>query len=70
MNRSLTVALLAAACATQLYAAEDDGKKGDEAAIAAKAKELTEGKASSAEKVAAVHAFVRDNIKQIKAKYG
>lgn len=36
----------------------------------AKVKELTSGKASRADKIIAIHAFVRDSIRQVETQYG
>jgi hypothetical protein len=43
---------------------------GTNSALDAKAKALIAGKSSRAEKIVAVHAFVRDAIKQVETRYG
>ncbi len=64
----LFIILAGVVCLTPLWAVEKESK--EEESFAAKAKELTEGKESSEEKIIAVHAFVSDEIAEIKTKYG
>ena len=64
----LFIVLAGAVCLMPLWAAEKESK--EEKAFAAKVKDLTKGKESREEKIIAVHAFVRDDIAEIKAKYG
>lgn len=47
------------------------GEPGDDNALFdAKARELIAGKSSRSEKITAVHAFVRDSIRQVETQYG
>ncbi len=64
----LFVILAGVVCLMPLWASEKEPKEKE--SFAAKVKDLTEGKESSEEKIIAVHAFVRDNIAEIKTKYG
>ena len=64
----LFIILAGAVCLMPLWAAEKESK--EEKTFAAKVKELTEGKESREEKIIAVYAFVRDEIVEIKTKYG
>jgi len=68
MERITFLFVLALVCATMLHAGE--GQEAGRQAIWAKAAELVEGRTSWGDKVKAVHAFVRDEIRQIKTEYG
>jgi len=58
--------LMAFSLAVSVAGKSEDG----DAAIKQKVEELTEGKKTRWEKIAVLHAFVRDEIAQIKTKYG
>lgn len=71
MNARIILLLSAAAVVVGFgICADSASKEEDPAVFAAKAKELTTGKTSRLEKIAALHAFVRDQIAEVPTNYG
>lgn len=69
MRRLLSFLLLAllAIPSTALVEEQDDT---DSKIFLEKAQEITAGKESRVDKLIAIHAFTRDDIRQVKTKYG
>ena len=63
-------AFLILAVSLTLWAAQQPAPAGAQTPFAQKAQELTTGCGSRAEKIIALHAFVRDKIRESPATYG
>lgn len=70
MQRCAWMLCLALVWAYCMALAGEEAADKQEDPVAAKAEELTADKTSQAEKILALHAFVRDEIREVPTEYG